>query len=46
MTAADFRRGYVHPQYGKRFTLAEAVGLYAHHGRHHAGQIAWLRRPL
>lgn len=41
---ADFAREYVHPEYGRRFALAEAVGLYAHHGRHHAGQIEWLRR--
>lgn len=42
MTESDFAREYVHPEYGKRFTLAEAVGLYAHHGRHHVGQIEWL----
>ncbi len=46
MTAADFAREYVHPQYGKRFTLGEALGLYAHHGRHHAGQIEWLRQHV
>lgn len=42
MGETDFAREYVHPGYGKRFTLAEAVGLYAHHGRHHVGQIEWL----
>ena len=25
-------------------TLAEVLGLYAHHGRHHTGQIEWLRK--
>jgi hypothetical protein len=44
LAPADFAREYVHPEYGKRFSLAEAVGLYAHHGRHHAAQIAWLRQ--
>ena len=43
LTEADYARGYVHPQYGRRFTLAEAVSLYAHHGRHHTAQIDWLR---
>ena len=39
----EFERAYVHPEYKTVFTLAEAVGLYAHHGRHHAGQIAWVK---
>ena len=43
MSEAEFAREYVHPEYGKRYTLGEALGLYAHHGRHHAGQIAWLK---
>jgi hypothetical protein len=42
MTEAEFQRSYLHPQYQTVCTLSEAVGLYAHHGRHHAGQIAWL----
>lgn len=37
----DFERAYVHPEYGREFRLAEALGLYAHHGRHHAGQMEW-----
>jgi uncharacterized damage-inducible protein DinB len=44
MTDADWERTYVHPEYGKTFRLAEVLGLYAHHGRHHAGQVEWLRR--
>jgi pterin-4a-carbinolamine dehydratase len=43
MTDADFEREYVHPEYGKTFRLAEAIGMYAHHGRHHAAQIAWVK---
>lgn len=44
MTDADFARSYYHPEYQKEFSLAEALGLYAHHCRHHPAQIAWLRR--
>jgi hypothetical protein len=43
MTDTDWERQYVHPEYQTVFTLAEAVGMYAHHGRHHAAQIAWVR---
>ncbi len=44
LSDADFAREYVHPQYGKRFTLGELLGLYAHHGQHHTAQIEWLRQ--
>lgn len=44
MTSEQFERTYVHPQYQKMSSLAEVLGLYAHHGRHHAGQIEWLIR--
>jgi len=44
MTDADWERSYLHPEYQKEFRLAEALGLYAHHGRHHTGQIEWLLR--
>jgi len=42
MSEADFERTYHHPEYQKQFRLAEVLGLYAHHCRHHSGQIAWL----
>jgi uncharacterized damage-inducible protein DinB len=44
MGEADFARTFVHPEYGKTYTLGEALGVYAHHGRHHTAQIAWLRQ--
>lgn len=44
MTDADWGRTYHHPEYRKTFALAEVLGLYAHHGRHHAGQVEWLRQ--
>jgi len=42
MTDVDFERSYIHPEYQKEFRLAEAIGLYAHHCRHHTAQIAWV----
>jgi uncharacterized damage-inducible protein DinB len=44
LSDAEWERTYVHPEYGKTFRLAEVLGLYAHHGRHHTGQIEWLRQ--
>jgi uncharacterized damage-inducible protein DinB len=42
MTESEFSRGYQHPEYQTYFTLDEALGLYAYHGRHHKAQIEWL----
>ena len=39
MSEADFSRTYVHPEYNKAYTLAEATQLYAWHGMHHTAQI-------
>jgi hypothetical protein len=39
----QFARGYFHPEPNRVVSLNEAVGLYAWHGRHHTGQILWLR---
>ncbi len=39
MSEIDFKRTYMHPQYNKQFTLAEATQLYAWHGMHHVAQI-------
>jgi uncharacterized damage-inducible protein DinB len=44
MSDADFARAYNHPEYKKTYTLAEVLGMYAHHGKHHTGQVLWLRR--
>jgi hypothetical protein len=44
MTDADWQRTFFHPEHQKTFTLAGALGMYAHHGRHHTGQIEWLRK--
>jgi hypothetical protein len=43
MTAAEYRRTFHHPEYGRALTLAEALALYAWHGRHHIAHITSLR---
>jgi uncharacterized damage-inducible protein DinB len=44
MADADFTRTFTHPEFRRQFTLGETLGLYAWHGRHHPGQIAWLKK--
>jgi uncharacterized damage-inducible protein DinB len=44
MSDDQWERIYVHPEYGQEFRLGEALGLYAHHGRHHRAQIEWLSK--
>ena len=46
LTDAEFKRTYFHPEHQRAFRLDEALALYAHHGRHHSGQIAWLRERI
>ena len=44
MDPADFNRGLRHPEHGRVLTLAQMLGLYAWHGRHHVGHITSLRK--
>ena len=44
MSEEDWGRSFFHPEHQKTFTLAAVLGMYAHHGRHHTGQIEWLRK--
>lgn len=44
MSDADFAKTYVHPEYKKTYKLGDVLGMYAHHGRHHVGQIQWRRK--
>src|SRR6188768_3759426 len=46
MTDADFGRTYFHPEHQREFRLDEVLALYAHHGRHHCGQVEWLSGRL
>ncbi len=39
MSEADFQRTYVHPQYGKIFSMDTMTALYAWHSEHHLGHV-------
>lgn len=43
MTDEQYARSFFHPESNKWVTLAAALPSYAWHGRHHTGQILWLR---
>lgn len=43
MTDDQFKRAFVHPVGNRIITLKSALGTYAWHGRHHTGQIIWMR---
>ncbi len=40
----EWKREYVHPQYGKRFRLDVATALYAWHCEHHLAHITELKK--
>ena len=46
MTAADYARTFVHPEFDQQQSLDRHVQTYAWHGRHHAAHITGLRRRL
>ncbi|MTI30275.1 YfiT family bacillithiol transferase [Xanthovirga aplysinae] len=35
----DFKREYIHPEYGKRYSLEEVICLYAWHGKHYLEHV-------
>ncbi|MEM7316629.1 MAG: YfiT family bacillithiol transferase [Planctomycetota bacterium] len=43
MTESQYARAFIHPQSGDSVTLWEALNYYPWHGKHHTGQILWLR---
>ncbi|MEM8671394.1 MAG: YfiT family bacillithiol transferase [Planctomycetota bacterium] len=43
LTAQDFERAFVHPETDATVSLNAALPYYSWHGRHHTGQILWLR---
>lgn len=43
MTPEQYARTFHHPQSGESVSLWLALNNYAWHGRHHTGQILWLR---
>ncbi|TWT37989.1 putative metal-dependent hydrolase YfiT [Posidoniimonas corsicana] len=44
MPRGDFSRGFHHPESGEDVCLASALAYYEWHGRHHTGQIAWVKK--
>lgn len=43
LTPEQWSRSFRHPETGQLVVLSAAVGYYAWHGKHHTGQILWLR---
>ncbi|MFC3561311.1 YfiT family bacillithiol transferase [Pedobacter jamesrossensis] len=39
LTIEDYQRKYIHPAQGKELTLANMLGMYAWHGKHHLTHI-------
>ncbi len=39
MTEQDFSRAYIHPEYGRAFSLDQVTGLYAWHCSHHLAHV-------
>ncbi len=44
LTPDQFEREYMHPEYGKHFSLYEATALYAWHCKHHLAHITNLKK--
>lgn len=43
MTDGQWTRSFHHPESGEYVPLTKSLQLYAWHGRHHLGQLKWLR---
>ena len=39
LTEEDLKSAFIHPESGKRFSLAENIGIYAWHSNHHLAHI-------
>lgn len=39
LSEADLQREFIHPEHGRRFSLAESIGLYAWHCNHHLAHV-------
>jgi len=39
LSLADYQRKYIHPALGKELTLANMLGTYAWHGKHHLAHV-------
>lgn len=39
LNESDLKREYVHPEYGLRYSIEEAIGVYGWHSNHHLAHI-------
>lgn len=39
LNSDDFQKEFIHPEHGKRFSIAENIGIYAWHCNHHSAHI-------
>jgi len=39
LTKDDLKQEFIHPEHGRRFSLAETIGIYAWHSKHHVAHI-------
>lgn len=39
LSSEDLKKEFIHPEHGRRFTLAENIGIYAWHSNHHLAHI-------
>lgn len=46
MSAADYQRGFIHPEQQRELSLAEALELYVWHSKHHLAHITGLKERL
>ena len=46
MEESDFRKYYIHPEYGKKYPLGAVCKLYAWHGNHHLAHLQILKGDL
>lgn len=44
LTEGDLTKVFTHPEHRKTFSIAETIGLYAWHGRHHLAHITTLKQ--
>ena len=46
ISKTDFQKHYVHPEYGKTYTLEAVLALYAWHSNHHLAHITELKKRM
>ncbi|WP_353779802.1 YfiT family bacillithiol transferase [Winogradskyella sp. 3972H.M.0a.05] len=39
LSDTDLKREFIHPEYGKRYSLEETIGVYAWHSNHHLAHV-------